>query len=104
MENEDNNLGRQGYLDLLIATLTEHEKNLNMLIKKSNKLARRTNRLFENLKEFSKERPKTEGVEKEAQTEAQSVSAHGDTLVYLKIKLDRPIEEVIRILETLKRE
>jgi hypothetical protein len=100
MENEDKDLGKSGYLDLLIATLDEHEKNLYMLIKKSEKLSRRTNKLFENFKELLKDYPKLGEKEKGV----NPVSGGGDTLIYLKIKLDRPIDEVIKILETLKKE
>ena len=99
MENEDKDLGKSGYLDLLIATLTEHEKNLYMLIKKTEKLARRTNKLFEDLKELLKEYAKPEDKGKSA----EPVPGGGDTLIYLKIRSDRPVDEVIKILETLKK-
>ncbi len=90
--------GRSSYLDLLITTLMEHEKNLDALIEKLEKIC-------DNLQLIYKESSKTKKTDMEAsysKKKADSSSGEPDTLVYLKVKIDRPIDEVIRILETLK--
>jgi len=87
--------GRSSYLDLLVATLMEHEKDLDRLIgeleKASEKLSAMREEAGLNARDVT--------VKKEEGGEAPSDS---ETLVYIKIALDRPIDEVIRILESLK--
>jgi len=90
--------GRSSYLDLLITTLMEHEKNLDALIEKLEKIC-------DNLQLIYKEASKTKKTDMESsysKKKDDSSSGEPDTLVYLKVKIDRPIDEVIRILETLK--
>ena len=98
VENEDKNIGRSGLLDLLIATLSEHEKKMDALSNRMNDLMNRTNKLFENLKVLLKDYEKPAGKEKDLKFVSSSV----ENLIYLKIKLDRPLEEVVKILEALK--
>lgn len=95
---ENENMGRSGLLDLLIATLTEHEKKMDVLSNRMNDLMNRTNKLFENLKVVLKDYEKPAGKEKDL----KFVSSSGDNVVYLRIKLNRPLDEAIKILETLK--
>ncbi|MBS7614463.1 hypothetical protein KEJ18_01830 [Candidatus Bathyarchaeota archaeon] len=90
--------GRSSYLDLLITTLMEHEKNLDALIEKFEKLC-------ENLQAVYKEAGKAKKTDAKATSLEEKTdlpSGNQDTLVYLKVKINRPIDEVIRILETLK--
>jgi len=91
--------GRSSYLDLLITTLMEHEKNLDALIEKIEKIS-------ENLRSIYEEASKTEktvAVKASALKEkAKTTTNEPDTLVYLKIQIDRPIDEVIRIIEAIK--
>ncbi|RLI35541.1 hypothetical protein DRO55_05070 [Candidatus Bathyarchaeota archaeon] len=85
--------GRSGYLDLLIATLTEHDKNMDKHLNKMDKLSQNLNKLLsENVKKEGKGSP------------SHPPDGKGDSLTYLRIKLNRPLDEVIRILEALKKE
>ena len=81
------------YLDLLATTLTEHEKTLDKLIE-------RLERISENLAKLS------QVTEEEAEVKAPIVSrgeSEGlETLTYIKIKLNRSISELKEILESLK--
>jgi hypothetical protein len=87
--------GRSSYLDLLVATLMEHEKDLDRLV----------GRLEETSEKLSAMRKKADSgpagrpVGKE---KGGSDASDSETLVYMKIKLDRPIDEVVRIIESLK--
>jgi len=85
--------GRSSYLDLLVAVLKEHEKSLDELVEKMEKLS----------EELSKATGKTDETKKEkALKTATTGPEEPETLIYLKVKIERPIDEVIRILETLK--
>jgi len=78
-------------LDLLAGTLTEHEKNLDRLIS-------RLEELSESLSELRKrERPV-----KLVQGEMPAAAEAPETLVYMKLKIDRPAEELKKILDSLK--
>jgi len=81
MSDEDK--GRAAFLDLLISVLAQHEKSLDQL----------TERL-ENLIHEMKGKGK-EGKEGEAEAEPE-------TITVIKIEVKRPIEEIMKILETLK--
>ena len=82
--------GRSSYLDLLIATLMEHEKNLASLLDKLERIS----------EVLSEEESKTEKrVVKKEESEKEDDS---DTLIYMKIRMDRSLDEVLRILESLK--
>jgi len=86
--------GRSSYLDLLIEVLSQHEKNMDKIIEKMEKL---TQELTKTAK-----REKT-SEEKEVPKEEVNTSPKGpETLIYMKIRLNRSLEEVLRILETLK--
>ncbi|MEM2130260.1 MAG: hypothetical protein QXZ70_06650 [Candidatus Bathyarchaeia archaeon] len=90
--------GRSSYLDLLITTLMEHEKNLDALIEKLEKIC-------DNLQAIYKEASKTRKTDTEAASlkkKTDPSSGDADSIVYVKIKIDRPIDEIVRILETLK--
>ena len=88
--------GRASYLDLLINTLMEHEKNLDKLI---NKLER----IYENLQEVYEKRGETETREKPTlEEERKPASSEPCTLIYMKLKLGREIEDIIKIIESLK--
>jgi len=86
--------GRSSYLDLLIAVLSQHEKNMDRIIEKMEKLS-------EDLTKTGKVKmisEKTGVVIKEVDTSLPSP----DTLVYMKIRLNRPLNEILKILEFLK--
>lgn len=87
--------GRSSYLDLLVAALIEHEKDLDRLIGKLEKASKKLSALRKEagLSTRSGTAKKEKGGEAVRDSEA---------LVYIKIGLDRPIDEVIRIIESLK--
>jgi len=92
MSGEDT--GRSSYLDLLIATLTEHEKNLDRLLEKLEKVS-------EGLSTYL---GKAE-LKSERSVVKREISGGKDdsgTLIYMKIKLGRSLDDVIKILESLK--
>lgn len=79
MGDEDG--GRASFLDLLVSTLAQHEKSLA-------KLTERLETLIHEMKGKEKE-------EKEREPEPE-------TITFMKIEIKRPIEEIVKILETLK--
>jgi len=87
--------GRPSYLDLLVATLMEHEKDLDRLVEK---LEKASGKLSAMRKEAGL-KPSDKIVKKERGKEALPESG---ALIYMKIKMDRPIDEVIKIIESLK--
>lgn len=90
--------GRAGYLDLLISTLMEHEKNLDALIEKMEKMCENLSKVYEETKGSRKASVEASALKRKIEVGAEEP----DTLVYLKIKISRPIDEVVRILEALK--
>ena len=89
--------GRPSYLDLLVATLMEHEKDLDRLVEKLEKASTKISAARKTAGSKTKDKP----IEKEEETHEKPAS-DSRSLVYMKIGLDRPIDEVIRILESLK--
>jgi len=92
MSNGDE--GRSSYLDLLITTLMEHEKNMDRLLGKLEKIS-------EGLLKVS------EGAELKTEKsvirkEKSEKAGDSDAIIYMKIKIDRPLDEVLRIIESLK--
>jgi len=81
MSDEDK--GRAAFLDLLISVLAQHEKSLDQLTE-------RLETLIREIKGKGKE-----GKEGEAEAEPE-------TITVIKIEVKRPIEEIMKILETLK--
>jgi len=86
--------GRSSYLDLLISTLMEHEKNMDKILEKLEKISEALLNVFEEA------RLKTEQsvVKKEKAMKKDDL----DTLIYMKLKMDHPLEHVLKILESLK--
>jgi len=79
------------YLDLLASALTQHEKTLDRLIEKLEKASIELSKL-------SQQRGEGQRVE----TKISAVQAGPpEVITYVKIEINRPIEEVIRILEAL---
>jgi glycine cleavage system protein P-like pyridoxal-binding family len=94
--------GRSSYLDLLITTLMEHEKNLDAIVEKMEKI---TEELKTIRSEPSSKPEKTVDVKVSAIKEKAkkgSSESEPDSLVYMKIKLDRSIDDLIKIIEALK--
>jgi hypothetical protein len=92
--------GRSSYLDLLITTLMEHEKNLDAIVEKMEKI-------LDELKTVRSEpSPKPEKTTdmkpSNLKEKAINGSSEPDTLVYMKIKLDNASNDKIKIIETLK--
>lgn len=90
MSSEDR--GRAGYLDLLITTLMEHEKNLDGLTARLEKIA-------ENLslvKETALEKEK-------AVTSNQNtiIFTNEDVIFCMKINKDQPVEDIIKKVKSL---
>lgn len=80
------------YLDLLATTLTEHEKTLDKLIERLEKISKNLAQLAHITE-----------VEEVAKPEIATVKPEGlETLTYIKIKLNRPVNEFKQILESLK--
>ncbi len=94
--------GRSSYLDLLITTLMEHEKNLDAIVEKMEKMMEELKKIRS---EPSSKPEKTVGAKistiKEKAKSGSSESG-SDSLVYMKIKLDRSIDDIIKIIEALK--
>ena len=80
--------GRSSYLDLLVSVLREHEKSLDELVEKMETLT----------EELSKALRKTGETLKTAATKPEN----SESLIYLRLKINRPIEEVTQILKALK--
>lgn len=95
-DESEKELGDKGvkyaYLDLLATTLTEHEKTLDRLIERLEKIS-------ENLAELSR----TGELEEPARSEVSASKPEQlETLTYMKIKLNRPADELKKIVESLK--
>lgn len=85
--NEDK--ARYAYLDLLAGTLTEHEKNLSELIEKLEVI----HETFSKVGKLAESKePDTKDVKKDS----------AETLIYMKLKIDRSTEELKQILDSLK--
>ncbi len=80
------------YLDLLATTLTEHEKNLDRLVDRLEKISKDIARLGQSI-ELEEQAKPAEGIVKKAEPE---------TLTYIKMKLNRPTTELKEILGCLK--
>jgi len=80
------------YLDLLATTLTEHEKNLDRLIKRLENISKNLSRIRNKTKI-----KKTTDVKKAPRKEEAF-----ETIIYMKLKISRPTEELKLILDSLK--
>lgn len=94
LDNQDakDKASQFAYLDLLASTLTEHEKNLDKLIDRLEKLS-------ENLTKAGKPRRRDESIKFRRETGGEEAP---EALIYIKLRLDRPIGEIKEILESLK--
>jgi uncharacterized coiled-coil protein SlyX len=88
------------YLDLLASTLTQHEKTLDRLIEKLEKASSELSKLTQEKGEDQKVETKREG--QKVETKISAVQARAPEIItYVKIEINRPIEEITEILETL---
>lgn len=87
--------GRSSYLDLLITTLMEHEKNLDAMVEKMEKINEELQTIYRKASLKPSETVPQGRKSKQSDTKPE-------TLVYLKINLDRHIDDVMRIIQTLK--
>jgi len=80
------------YLYLLATTLTEHEKNLDKHIKRLVKVSRNLSKIA------VEEKPKEATIVRKV-----SVKETGpETIVYMRLRVNRPTDELTLILESLK--
>jgi len=79
------------YLDLLASTLMQHEKTLDRLIEKLEKASIEISKLTQE---------KGEGGRVETKISAVPAGAP-EVITYVKIEINRPIEEITKVLETL---
>ena len=94
--------GRTSYLDLLISTLMEHEKNLNTIVEKLGEISQSLGEIVERFEAATREAPiKEEIVEEKREKRA---SSERDTLTYIRLRLGRKTEDIIKIIESLKKE
>jgi hypothetical protein len=92
--------GRSSYLDLLITTLMEHEKNLDAVVEKVEKISEDLKAIYT---EATSKPEKTVAVKGSALKEkAKTAPSEPGTLVYLRIKIDHAIDDVVKIIEALK--
>lgn len=84
----------------MATTLTEHEKSLDELIRRLEDLSRTlSTNMPTNLSRISAEiQPREPAVVKRV-SEKKEIQ---ETLVYIKLKIDRPTEELKSILDSLK--
>jgi mevalonate kinase len=86
--------GRSSYLDLLISVLMQHEKNMDRILKKMEKLSQDLIKA----EEIKKKDEKGVAVLNEVKVSHEGL----DTLIYMKLNLNRSLEEVLKILQSLK--
>jgi len=102
MQMSSEERGRASYLDLLISTLMEHEKNLNTIVEKLEEVSQSLREAVERLEVEKREASMKEAiVEKRGEERA---SSEQDTLTYIRLKLGRKAEDIIKIIESLKKE
>ncbi|RLI11247.1 hypothetical protein DRO35_05350 [Candidatus Bathyarchaeota archaeon] len=94
--------GRASYLDLLINTLMEHEKNLNAIVEKLEKVSKDLREVVERLEVKTHETSMKESIIEERKKKHEPPER--DTLTYIKLKLGRSAEDIIKIIESLKKE
>ncbi|RJS76546.1 hypothetical protein CW712_01365 [Candidatus Bathyarchaeota archaeon] len=87
--------GRSSYLDLLITTLMEHEKNLDALVEKLEKTCK-------DLKNLYNEVSSNRGKARVSKGKSEAAPSDQGSIIYMKIKTDREIDEIIKIIESLK--
>ena len=87
--------GRSSYLDLLITTLMEHEKNLDALVARMDKIYEELQAIYEKASSNQKENIILK-------RECKTSDSEPDSIVYMKIKLDKHRDDIIHIIEALK--
>jgi len=88
--------GRSSYLDLLVTTLMEHEKSMDNLVNRLEKIVGELSAI----REEAASREKREAAERKR---AGAAVSGQDALVYIRIPLGRPIDETVKIVESLKK-
>jgi len=83
------------YLDLLATTLTEHEKALDKLIERLEKISEELAKLGQTVTLEEQTKP---GAAPTIEDKSEGL----ETLTYIKIKLNRPVDELKEILKSLK--
>jgi len=87
--------GRASYLDLLVSTLMEHERNLNDLVEKLEEICN-------SLKEISKRFTEIVEIQEiSASQKEEPRPSEQNTLIYMKLK-GQKVEDLKRIIDSLK--
>ena len=84
---------RASYRDLLISVLKEHEESLHKIVERMEKISQRIPEAVQ--------RTDSTGKDEDARTVA-TAPKDSETLVFLKIKTSRSIDEIVKIINTLK--
>ena len=90
-----NDSGRSSYLDLLVATLMEHEKNLSDIIDKMEKVTANLSMQDSD----GKKEPETSVYRKKLSEQPNNKQ---EDIIYMRIRTQRPIRDLIEILSSLK--
>lgn len=85
--------GRSSYLDLLVAVLSEHEKSMDRILEKMEKVS-------QDLAKAAK--VGRDSKRNSAVVQVETSPGDKETLIYMKVKLKRSVDEFLKILQSLK--
>jgi hypothetical protein len=85
--------GRSSYLDLLVAVLSEHEKSMDRILEKMEKVS-------QDLAKAAK--VSRDSKRNSAVVQVETSPGDKETLIYMKVKLNRSVDEFLKILQSLK--
>ena len=85
--------GRSSYLDLLVAVLSEHEKSMDRILEKMEKVS-------QDLAKAAK--VSRDSKRNSAVVQVETSPGDKETLIYMKVKLKRSVDEFLKILQSLK--
>ncbi len=85
--------GRSSYLDLLVAVLSEHEKSMDRILEKMEKVS-------QDLAKAAK--VSRDSKRNSAVVQVETSPGDKETLIYMKVKLNRSVDDFLKILQSLK--
>jgi hypothetical protein len=85
--------GRSSYLDMLVAVLSEHEKSMDRILEKMEKVS-------QDLAKAAK--VSRDSKRNSAVVQVETSPGDKETLIYMKVKLNRSVDEFLKILQSLK--
>lgn len=85
--------GRSSYLDMLVAVLSEHEKSMDRILEKMEKVS-------QDLAKAAK--ASRDSKRNSAVVQVETSPGDKETLIYMKVKLNRSVDEFLKILQSLK--